>query len=350
MRANILSLFSMISLGLILISCSKGGNNPGGATAATPPPQLTVNKTSIAADGWETVTFTAKDQSNNDITSSCQFYVGNVQLGSNTWWASTPGTYAIKAVRAGAESQSVSLTVSDPGPSPFSQKLLVEDFTGTWCGHCPRVGLPLDAYVSNHPNAVAISNHGPSSDPYTFSNHALLANFFQVTGYPSAYVNRETKWNESISQLDLAVNKRAPLGIALQTTITGNTISGTAKVKYDVNTSVGLKLVLYLLEDGKVYPQVNYNYFGLPDPITSYVHNNILRKTITDLYGDILPVANQVKGNIQNINFTIDATGYDISKCKIVGFVVQGINNQGRKENAVVNVQTVTAGQTKNFD
>ena len=146
MRANILSLFSMISLGLILISCSKGGNNPGGATAATPPPQLSMNKTSIAADGWETVTFTAKDQSNNDITSSCQFYVGNVQLGSNSWWASTPGTYAIKAVRAGAESQSVSLTVSDPGPSPFSQKLLVEDFTGTWCGHCPRVGLPLDAY------------------------------------------------------------------------------------------------------------------------------------------------------------------------------------------------------------
>ena len=83
MRANILSLFSMISLGFILFSCSKGGNTPGGGTP-TPPPQLSMNKTSIAADGWETVTFTAKDQGNNDITSSCQFYVGNVQLGSNT--------------------------------------------------------------------------------------------------------------------------------------------------------------------------------------------------------------------------------------------------------------------------
>ena len=349
MRANILSLFSMMSLGFILLSCSKGGNTPGGGTP-TPPPQLSMNKTSIAADGWETVTFAAKDQGNNDITNSCQFYVGSVQLSSNIWWASVPGTYAIKAVRAGAESQNVSLTVSDPGPSPFSQKILVEDFTGTWCGHCPRVGMPLDAYVTSHPNAVVISNHGPSSDPYTFSNHVLLANFFQVTGYPSAYINRETKWNENISQLDQAANKRAPLGIGFQTTVTGNAISGTAKVKYDVSTSVGLKLVLYLLEDGKVYPQVNYNYFGLPDPIIGYVHNNILRKTITDLYGDILPVANQVKGNIQNVNFTIDASGYDVSKCKIVGFVVQGTNNQARKENAVVNAQVVAAGQTKNFD
>ena len=349
MRANILFLFSVISLGTLLISCSKGSSNSGGSTT-TPPPQLSINKTSIAADGWETVTFTAKDQSNNDVTSSCQFYVGNVQLGSNTWWTSAPGTYTIKAVRSGAESQNVSLTVSDPGPSPFSQKILVEDFTGTWCGHCPRIGLPLEAYAGSHPNAIVISNHGPSNDPYTFSSHALLVNFFQVTGYPSAYLNREIKWTESTSQLDQAANKRAPLGIALQTTVTGNTITGTAKVKYDVNTSVGLKLVLYLLEDGKVYPQVNYNYFSLPDPITNYVHNNILRKTITDLYGGILPVANQVKGNIQDLNFTIDGTGYDISKCKIVGFVVQGLNNQGRKENAVVNVQAVAAGQTKNFD
>jgi Thiol-disulfide isomerase and thioredoxins len=133
-----------------------------------------MNKTSIAADGWETVTFTAKDQSNNDVTSSCQFYVGNVQLSSNTWFTSTAGTYAIKAVRSGVESQSGSLTVSDPGPSPFSQKILIEDFTGTWCGHCPRVGLPLEAYASSHPNAFVISNHGPSNDPYTFSNHILL--------------------------------------------------------------------------------------------------------------------------------------------------------------------------------
>ena len=351
MRANILSIFSMIALGIILNSCSKGTSSGGGTNIPpTPPPQLSINKTSIAADGWETVTFTAKGQGNADITSSCQFFVGNVQLSGNTWWTATPGTYSIKAVRSGVESQIISLNVTDPGPSPFSQKVVVEDLTGTWCGHCPRVGMPLESYANTHPNAVVIANHGPSNDPYTFSNHAIIANFFQLTGYPSAYVNRDIKWNENTSQLDNAAQKRAPLGISLQTTVNGNTISGTAKVKYDVNTSVSLKLVLYLVEDGKVYPQVNYGYFSLPDPITNYIHNNILRKTITDLYGDILTTADHVKGSTENFNFTVDATGYNISKCKIVGFVVHGNNNQGRKPNTVVNAQSVVAGETKNFD
>ena len=350
MRPTIFSFYSMITLGLILFSCSKGGNTGGSAAPATPPPQLSMSKTSIAADGWETVTFTAKDQNNNDITSSCQFFVGNVQLSSNTWWTNTTGTYSVKAMRSGIESSAATLTVTDPGPSPFSQKVLIEDYTGTWCGHCPRVGLPIEGYTGSHPNALVVANHGPGNDPYTFSGHTFLANSMQLTGYPSVYINREIKWNENTSQLDQAANKRAPLGIAFQTTINGNMISGTAKVKYDVSTSVNLKLVLYLVEDGKIYPQVNYGYFSLPDPITNYVHNSILRKTITDLHGDILAVANQVKGNIQDLNFSVDASGFNITKCRIVGFVVHGPNNQGRKENAVVNVQTVVAGQNKNFD
>ena len=57
-----------------------------------------------------------------------------------------------------------------------------------------------------------------------------------------------------------------------------------------------------------------------------------------------------MKGNIQDFNFSVDASGFNITKCRIVGFVVHGPNNQGRKENAVVNVQTVVAGQNKNFD
>ena len=350
MRTTIFSFYSMITLGFILFSCSKGGNTGGSAAPTTPPPQLSMSKTSIAADGWETVTFTAKDQNNNDITSSCQFFVGNIQLSGNTWWTNTTGTYSVKAMRSGIESSAATLSVTDPGASPFSQKVLIEDYTGTWCGHCPRVGLPIEGYTGSHPNALVVANHGPGNDPYTFSGHTLLANSIQLTGYPSVYINREIKWNENTSQLDQAANKRAPLGIAFQTTINGNMISGAAKVKYDVSTSVNLKLVLYLVEDGKIYPQVNYGYFGLPDPITNYVHNSILRKTITDLHGDILPVANQVKGNIQDFNFSVDASGFNITKCRIVGFVVHGPNNQGRKENAVVNVQTVVAGQNKNFD
>lgn len=334
---------------LTMLSCSKGGNS--GGDNATPPPQVTLSKTSITADGWETITFTAKDQNNNDITTSCVFYVDNQIIQGSSWWTSVSGSHTVKAVRSGVESAGVTISATNPGASPFSQKIIVEDYTGTWCGHCPRVGMPIETYANSNPNTIVVANHGPGNDPYTFSGHGILASFFQVTGYPTVMINRDLKWNESYSEFDLQfTNRRPPLGIAFQTSVSGNTISGIAKVKYDVNTSVPMRLVLYLVEDGKVYPQVNYNYFGLPNPINNYTHNAVLRKTLTGLYGDNLPVANQTRGGVTDINFSVDATGYDISKCRIVGFVVHGTNNQGRKENVVVNAQSVKAGLNKDFD
>ncbi len=339
---------------ILVQSCSKG-SSPGGNNPPSPPAgkslAVYLDKSTIGADGWETVTITVKDQDNNDVTSSSFLYLGNVGLPGNTFYTSTPGSYTIKAVRSGISSPEVSLTATNPGPSPFSQKVIVEDYTGTWCGHCPRVGIKLEEYVNTNPDAIVIANHGPSNDPFTFSNHASLAGVFNVSGYPSVWVDRDFQWNESAVQLDGEFNnRRAPLGISFQTTVDGTNISGTAKVKFDVTTAVSLKLVLYLVEDGRVYPQVNYNYYGLPNPISDYVHNGILRLTLTDLYGDDISPSSQVKGNTFEKEFAVNAAGYDISKCRIVGFVVQGPNNQSRKEKVVLNARSVQAGSNLDFD
>jgi hypothetical protein len=353
---NLLIAVFASSSAFILFSCSKGGSTGGGNTPPPPPPakslKVTLDKSQIFADNWETVTATVTDENNNDVTSSSTIYLGNASLGRNSFWTDAPGTYQLKASRSGVTSPEVTLTAINPGPSPFSQKIIVEDYTGTWCGHCPRVGIKLEDYVINgHPNCIVISNHGPSNDPFTFSSHGTLASSFSVTGYPSAWVDRDFKWSENNSQLDQQfTNRRPPLGIALQTSVAGNMVNVTAKVKFDVTTAVSLRVVAYLLEDGQVYPQVNYNYYGLPNPIPGYVHNGILRKTATDLFGDAIPTASQVKGTTYDKSFSIDATGYDVSKCKIVAFVVQGTNNQGRKERVVLNAQVVKAGLNKDFD
>jgi Outer membrane protein Omp28 len=355
-KLNSFHLLVVVATAFILNSCSKGGSSGGGTTPPPPPPpantlKVTLDKTQISADNWETVTFTVTDQNNNNVTSSSQIYLGNVLMNSNSFWTNAPGTYQVKATRSSVTSPEVSFTATNAGPSPFTQKIVVEDYTGTWCGHCPRVGIKLEDYVVTHPNCIVIANHGPSNDPYTFSSHAALANSFSVTGYPSAMVDRDFKWNESNSQLDQQfTNRRAPVGLGFQTSIVGNTINVTAKVKFDVTTAVNLKLVTYLLEDGKVYPQVNYNYYGLPNPIPGYVHNGILRRTGTDLFGDNIPTASQTKGTTYEKTLSFDATGLDISKCRVVAFVVQGSNSQGRKEKVILNAQVVKAGLNKDFD
>ena len=345
-------------IAFMLVSCSKGGSSGGGTTP--PPPastpkslKVTLDKSQIFSDNWETATVTVTDENNNDVTSSSSLYLGSVAMSGNTFFTNAPGTYQIKATRSGVTSPEVALTVKDAGPSPFSQKIIVEDYTGTWCGHCPRVGIKLDDYVVNgHPNCLVISNHGPNNDPYTFSNHAALANVFNSQGlYPTVYIDRDFKWAENNSQLDLQfTSRRPPLGLALQSTINGNTINLTTKVKFDVTTAVNLRLIVYLLQDGEVYPQVNYGYYNLPNPIPGYVHNGILRRTATDLFGDDIPTANQAKGTTYEKTFAIDATGFNVNNCRIIAFVVQGTNNQGRKEKVVINAQTVKAGLNKDFD
>ena len=355
---NLIAIIAVSSTAFVLFSCSKGGSSGGGTTNPPPPIpaakslKVTLDKSQIFGDNWETVTATVTDENNNDVTGSSTLYLNNAAISGNAFWSDAPGTYQVKASRSGVNSPSVSLVVADPGPSPFSQKIIVEDYTGTWCGHCPRVGIKLDDYVNNgHPNCIVVSNHGPSNDPYTFSSHGALVSSFNVTGYPSVWIDRDFKWSENTTQLDQQfLNRRPPLGIAFQTSVSGTTINVTAKVKFDVTTAVNLRLVAYLLEDGQSYPQVNYNYYNLPNPINGYVHNGILRKTALDLFGDAIPTASQVKGTTYERTFSVNAAGYDLGKCKIVAFVTQGANTQGRKEKVVLNAQVVKAGLDKNFD
>jgi hypothetical protein len=56
------------------------------------------------------------------ITSSCQFYVGNVSAWLKYLVDIDARYYAIKAVGQAPSHKVFLSTVSDPGPSPFSQK------------------------------------------------------------------------------------------------------------------------------------------------------------------------------------------------------------------------------------
>ena len=257
----------------------------------------------------------------------------------------------------GITSPEVDLVATDPGAAIFAQKILIEDYTGTWCGHCPRVGINLESYVNaGHPNAIVIANHGPSNDPYTFSQHQALAqNLFgstpavALTGYPNVAVDRTFKWTEQNAQLNTQFNnRRPPVGVAINTTVAGSTINVTAKVKFDVSTLADIKLVAYLVEDGIVYPQVNYGYFGLPNPIPNYIHNAVIRSTGTNLFGDMVDKASQTKGTVWTKSIVFSGAGYNMNNLRVVAFAVVGNNNINKT--GVLNVQTVKAGENKDFD
>jgi thiol-disulfide isomerase/thioredoxin len=341
---------------LALYGCSKSGSGGGGTTGGTTNKlTVTLSKPSIAADGYDETAIVVKDANNNDVTSSSTITVGGTLSTTGIkFYTSTPGTYRIKASAAGLTSPEVTVTATDPGPSPYTQRVLAEDYTGTWCGFCPRIAYKLDQIANNNSGKlITIAVH--NADPMQYTFEAQMRSRYGVTGFPTAVIGRDFKWSENNNEITPLFSRRAPIGIGIESAISGNTISGKIKVGFDVNTGAALRVVIALVEDGLVYPQRNYMnadntspWFGAGDPIPGFVHNSTLRLASTDIFGDGVPTAVQTKGSIWEKTFSFTTPGtYNLNKCKIVAFVVF---EDGGLRRGLLNVQSVEAGRNKNLD
>jgi thiol-disulfide isomerase/thioredoxin len=336
---------------VLLISCSKEqATSPVTPPASTQTLTVSFSRNEINADGFDETVIRVKDKDNNDVTAGSSIYINNTLAGSTVFYTAIAGTYQVKAVRNNLESATATLNAVSPGPSLFTQKVLTEMFTGTWCGICPGTIIPLEDYIKNRPEIIYVGIHGPSGsgDPYQYVFDPQLRSAFGVGGVPTVLVNRKSNWDGKEASLDQLTKQRAPVGIAFESSISGNTISAKVKVKFDVSTSVPLKLVVVLVEDKLKYNQTNYGHFNLPNPIVNFNHQNVLRGAGTDIFGDLIPVDQQTKGNIWQKEITLAANGYDLANCRLVGYVIYGSNIPDRK--GVLNAQIATAGQNKNFD
>lgn len=350
---KIFLLCSTLSI-LFIVSCSKGDSGGDtGPVVTDDRPTVRVSKTSIVADGFETTNFTVVDKNGNDITSQCVITINNAIHNSYEFFTTTQGTYAIRGKLGTKESLPVNITVSTAGPSKYSQKVLAEDYTGAWCGYCPRVARSLDQAHAANANILTVAVH--NGDPYAHPQESQLRGRWGINAWPTAMVNRKYEWNESAATLNAETTKWSPLGLAIESSITGNTISGKVKTEFNVTTSLPMVVGIILVEDGIVYPQRNYYngtagspFFGLGDPINNYVHNHTLRKFGTNIFGDDIPAAAQVKNNIYEKTFSIDATGYNLNNCSIIAFVSYNTGIPNRS--GLLNAQIVKAGSNQNFD
>lgn len=353
MKTTILLFKGFLALS-ILASCSKGGSS----VSTTPPPPASTNnellvtfsKNEIAADGFDEAIIKVKDQNNVDLTASSIIYINDAQVNSPVFYTNQAGSYNIKASSGSKQSAVTTLKAVVPSASPFTQKVLAEVFSGTWCGICPGTIIPLENYTNSNPNVISVGVHGPngSSDPFQYVFDSQLRNSLSVGGVPTVILNRNIKWNNTNTALNQLAQQKAPLGLALESNINGSTITVITKVKFDVSTSIPLKLVVMLVEDGILYDQANYGHFGLPNPIPNFRHKNILRAAATDIFGDVIPVTAQVKGATWEKSLSFTTGSYNISNLYIVATVVYGTNSQNRKGS--LNTQIVAAGKNKDFD
>jgi hypothetical protein len=314
-------------------------SNPPTPTSIT----LTTNGTSFFQG--DNVTMTVMDDLGNNVSASATFTLNGVTV-SNPYTLTNIGNADIIATYQTLTSNTVTISVAEL-PS-FTTKILLSDYTGTWCGACPIAGRSIHDAKAGNPNIIPVGFHNGDSMANTYSD--AVDNFYGISSYPTVQINGAAgNWSWSnfpTSELNPFLDATAQLGLGIATTVSGTNIDITVKVGFANVTSTNLKLTVYLVEDGIVASQANYYVAGHPDPWPDYVHDDILRRSYTDAMGDDITSSEVVRGGEFTRTFSsvaIPNTVANADNARIVAFVSDSTNK-------VLNIQTVAVGSTIDFD
>ena len=292
------------------------------------------------------VVFSVVDNSGEDLTSESNFYVDGQIISGSSYSFNNSGEFDVHAIYNNITTETITISVNDP-PIYFEKYVMVEDFTGTWCGWCPRVTYALEYGKEQIENLVVVANH--YSDPMQNSYSLSINNYFGINSYPSVLINRDKDWNNQsisgLSDINSELNFNATASVALESTLTGNNLYVKAKLKMGENFD-GLNLGVMLLEDNIVRPQTNYtSYFGGLNPVIRFTHNDVLRFYFTNVLGHIIPEELIGHGKVFEKEFNIDLSSYDnIQNLRLVAFASKRTNRK------IINVRSSTIGENQDFN
>ncbi len=230
-----------------------------------------------------------------------------------------------------------------------TKRVLVEEFTGTWCGYCGDGALVVERILEETPSVVAVAIHaGGSSEPMMIGHGSDLSRRYGPS-YPQALIDRryfegEEKvcisrhlWPGAVEQV---MNSYTPLNVTTEHTYNADTrmldFSATATF-VDYHEPADLRLHIYLVEDNissmtdQRYWQVNYYnadeshpHYDLGSRIPGFVHNHVLRGAPTGSGGVRIQVDGDSydpgKSFTQEYSFQIPET-MKVEDMEIVAFV-----------------------------
>ena len=306
----------------------------------------------------QTITFGLLDSSGIDTAADATFYVKNAAITGFTYSSATEGSYEVYAEYL-VNGETVVTPVKTFTVYIPKRNVVLEDYTGTWCGYCLKALVAIDALktMTDHISVVAIHKKSLGYEPMHFPQvNDLQAEFDIPNEFPQGQLNRTVKWNSLPGSNDYDMNAvtsiaglETDLSIAINSQITGSTLSVDAKVVYRNGAEPGDKLVVYLVESGIIADQNNYfnedptsPYFGAGNPIIGFVHHDALRNSLSNLFGDNIPETPAYQEYKKTYTFTIPSE-YNVEGLSFVVMVVKA-------DNSAKNSQHAALGETKLFN
>lgn len=232
---------------------------------------------------------------------------------------------------------------SNNGTGASTIKVVLEEFTGSWCGWCPDGAVIMEDLIAAHPGEViGIAVHDGDAMEYSEG----IRSEFGVSAYPNGMVDRkvfpgESDEPHSRSQWTTNVNSQltryTPVEVSVDHTYDAATRTITATVTADfVDYAAGdMRFVMMITEDnvtgtGTGYDQANYlnstaghPFEGAGDPIVGYNHRHVLRANEPGVFGNagVIP-SPAAPGSTYSETFTyVIPTDYDETEISVIGFV-----------------------------
>lgn len=231
---------------------------------------------------------------------------------------------------------------------PSNRNVVLEEYTGIYCGYCPDGHVRAKALEDKFPGRVVVINihAGSYANPQSGSGHPDFRTTYGpdllskagVAGFPAGTINREVFTGGNYQQQQpptgealsrggwdpagsVVVGQASPVNVGAITSWNGSTRELTVDVElyYTDNADATNKLNVVFLENGYV------GYQGGSAEGANYVHNKILRHMLTGTWGET--ISTTTKGTLvqKTYKYTVPSE-YDVLECDIAVFVTKGNN------------------------
>lgn len=326
-------------------SCSKTEEN---VPLTTPTAEITVDKLVRQASlRNQEIPFKIINEAGEDVTALATFYVDGEPVSGSVFSSATIGEFEVYGVYM---EDGVEITTNTESFSVIipKRKVVVEDYTGTWCGFCPRVAGAITDLHEETDDITVVAIHETANsfpDPMHFDQVQLLKDAFGVEGFPAARINRVVDWPTPHPNGDITsiAGLDTNLAVALNSELTNSELLVQVNVVYEEGSVQGDKLVVYLLEDHIIHDQINYYnedttspFYNLGDPIPSFEHNEVLRASLTSVLGNTIPSTEALIEYVTSFTINIPSS-YDSDNLSVVAMVVAENNTAKNSQFAHVN-------------
>ena len=193
------------------------------------------------------------------------------------------------------------------------KRVLVEEFTGAWCGWCPDGAVQMEKLLQTYPLAVPVTIHAGGTDAMMLPQGETLANAFGPS-FPMAMIDRThfdgepgvpiSRTNDAwITRTGEQFSVYTPLSLSVTGTFDPETFDGYVDVDVafsDYAPPADYRIHCWLVLEsmsgiGRGWDQANYfsgnpsypnhPFYSLPNPVTGYEHRHVPILMMTGAWG-----------------------------------------------------------------